>query len=218
MTLRRCWMMAVRRLFLETLTAVRPLLASSEVAARWDEPSALPGFSVRGLAGHLVRATVTVDNYLDRPEPTGEKPISAAAYYANLLDPDISSDLNVGVRKRGEELAAGGHERLIAELERLASRLEERLRREPHDRLVKVSGDAIMRLDEYLVTRLVELTVHADDLAVSVGLDYPALPPEALDITLVTLMDTARHRHGDLAVLRALSRRERDRGDVLPIF
>jgi hypothetical protein len=209
--------MPVRRLFLETLAAVRPLLASSAVAARWDEPSALPAFAVRGLAGHLVRVAVTVDKYLDRPEPRGEESISAAAYYGNV-DSDISSALNVGVRQRGEELAAGGHEHLVAELDRLASRLEERLRHEPDGRLVRVAGDTVMRLDDYLVTRIVELTVHADDLAVSVGLDYPTMPPGALDISIRVLIDTARHRHGDLAVLRVLSRRERDSGDVLPIF
>jgi hypothetical protein len=209
--------MPVRPLFLETLTAVRPLLASSEVAARWDEPSALREFSVRGLAGHLVRATLNVEKYLDRAEPAGEEPISAAAYYANL-DRDISSLRHVGVRQRGELLAAGGHERLIAEFDRLATCLEERLRRESDDRLVRVVGDAVLRLDDYLVTRTVELTVHADDLAVSVGLDYPTLPPGALDVTLATLLDTARHRHGDLVVLRALSRRERASGEVLPVF
>jgi hypothetical protein len=209
--------MPVRQLFLDTLAAVRPLLASSEVAIRWDDPSALPEFSVRGLAGHLVRAAVTVDKYLDRPEPRGKEPISAAAYYATR-DPDISSVLNVGVRQRGEELAAGGHEHLVAELDRLASRLKERLRHEPNDRLVTVMGDAVMLLDEYLVTRLIELTVHADDLAVSAGLDYPTMPPGALDISITTLIDTARHRHGDLAVLRALSRRQRASGEVLPIF
>lgn len=208
---------SVRLLFLDTLCAVRPLLASREVAALWDEPSALPEFSVGGLSSHLARAAVTVDNYLDRPEPTEDEPISAAAYYANL-DPDISSPLHVAVRQRGEELAAGGHEVLLVEFDRLTTRLGVRLGREPGERLVRVAGDAVMRLDEYLVTRLVELTIHADDLVVSVGLDYPTLPSGALDLTLATLLDTARHRHGHGAVLRALSRRERDSGEVLPIF
>jgi hypothetical protein len=207
----------VRHLFLETLAKNRPLVASPEVGARWNEPSALPDFPVRGLAGHLVRAAVTVDSYLDRPEPQGGEPISAASYFANL-DSDIASPLNVGVRARGEEQAAGGHEALVAEFDRLSSRLEERLPREPDDRLVTVAGDAIMRLDEYLVTRLVELTIHADGLAVSVGLDCPSLPSGALDITLAALLSVARHRHGDLAVLRALSRRERTSGTVLPVF
>jgi len=207
----------VRHVFLETLAGIRPLLASLEVGMRWDEPSALENFTVRALVGHLVRAAITVDSYLNLPEPAGEKGISAASYFANL-DLDVSSSLSVGVRARGEEQAAGGQEALVAQLDRVTARLAESLLREPDDRLVAVAGDMVMRLDEYLVTRLVELTIHADDLALSVGLDYPSLPPEALDITLTTLLDIARHRRGDLAVLRVLSRRERAEAGILPVF
>lgn len=207
----------VRRCFLEALAAVRPLLASPHLALRWDQPSALPDFSVRGLAGHVVRAAVTVDLYLDRPEPTGCKPISVGAYYATL-DPDIASSFNMAVRRRGEELAAGGPAALVTELDRLAARLVERLSREREDRLISVVGDAVMRLDEYLVTRIVELTIHADDLALSLGLDYPSLPRKGLDITFTAVLAIARYGHGDVAVLRALTRRERDSGTVLPVF
>jgi len=207
----------IRRVFLQTIAATRPVIASLEVARRWDEPSALREFSVRGLAGHLVRAPLTVDSYLERPEPGDEAPISAAAYYANL-DPDISSPLNVAIRQQGEELADGGPERLITEFDQVVCRLEERLRHEPDDRLVTVAGDDTMRLNDYLATRIVELAVHVDDLAVSVGLAPPALPAGALEITIDTLVDIARYRHGNLAVLRALSRHERDTANALRVF
>ncbi len=210
-------MRPIRRTFLDTLAAIRPVVAAPEVAARWDEPSALQEFSVRGLAGHVARAALTVDTYLDRSQPAGGVPISPAAYYANL-NADIASSLNSGIRQRGEELAAAGHEGLAAEIARLAARLEERLAREPDDRLLMVAGNDLMRLDDYLVTRIVELTVHADDLALSVGLDAQGLPTEALDITIATLVAIARYRHGDLAVLRALSRRERDTINALRVL
>ncbi len=210
-------MRPIRRTFLDTLAAIRPVVAAPEVATRWDEPSALPEFSVRGLAGHLARASLTVDTYLDRPQPARGVPVSPAAYYANV-NADIASSLNVGIRQRGEELAAAGHVPLTAEIDRLAARLEERLVREPDDRLLVVGGNDLMRLDDYLVTRIVELTVHADDLALSVGLDAPALPPEALGITIDTLVAIARYRHGDLAVLLALSRRQRDTVNALRVF
>jgi hypothetical protein len=211
-------MESIRSTFLDTITAVRPVIASPQIAAHWDEPSALPEFSVSGLAGHLVRATGSVDAYLNRPAPEQEVPISAAAYYTMVLDADISSSMNVSIRQRGEEQAAGGQERLIAELDQLSARLRDRLPREPADRLLRVYGDLVLRLDDYLLTRIVELVVHADDLAVSVGIDLPALPPAALQIAITTLTDMARHRHGDLAVLRALSRRERDTLDALRVF
>jgi hypothetical protein len=206
-----------RRALLELLPAVRPVVASEEVATRWDAPSALPAFSIRGLAGHVVRATLTVDTYLDRPEPTRQDPITPAAYFANL-DSDIASSLNVAIRQRGEELAAAGHDHLIAEFDRLTIRLNDRLAHESADRLLTVAGDAVMRLDDYLVTRIIELTIHADDLAVSVGLDSPTLPPAAVSIVIDTLVDIARSRHGDVAVLRALTRRERDTINALRVF
>jgi hypothetical protein len=74
-----------------------------------------------------------------------------------------------------------------------------------------------MRLDDYLVTRIVELAVHADDLATSVGLES-SLPPAALAMAVHSLVDVVRVRHGDLAVLRALSRRERQTPELLRVF
>lgn len=210
-------MPGIRPTFLETVTAIRPLVASSEVAERWTEESALPGFSVGGLAGHLIRAALTVDTYLDRPEPEDGKPVSVAAYYANL-DPDVSSPFHAGIRQRGEELAAGGQGALVEKLDRLITRLSERLTTEPPQRLMSVAGDRPMRLDEYLITRIVELVVHADDLAVSVGRETDMLSPSALNLTIAALVDVARYRHGDLAVVRALSRRERDTSAALRVF
>jgi len=168
-----------RRTFLAALAAIYPVVASSEMAARWDQPSALPEFSVRGLAGHLVRAALTVDTYLDRPEPTDHEPISPAMYFADL-DADITSPLNIAICQRGEDLAAGGHAQLVVEVGRLTTRIEGWLARERDDRLPTVASDSTMRLDDYLVTRIVELTVHADDLAISVSLDSPVLSLAAL--------------------------------------
>jgi uncharacterized protein (TIGR03083 family) len=206
-----------RRAFLATLAAIRPVVASREVEACWNEPSALPEWTVRGLAGHLVRTGLVVEQYLDRPSVMDGEPVSPAAYFSHVTS-DISSAANAAIRQRGEEHAAGGQAQLVRTLDELTARLEERLTREPQERLVRVAGDVGMRLDDYLVTRLVELTVHADDLAVSVGLDTPALPTEALEIAIHALVTIAGYRHGDIAVLRALSRRERQSANILRVF
>jgi hypothetical protein len=71
----------------------------------------------------------------------------------------------------------------------------------------------ILSTECYVATRVVELVVHADDLACSVGLE--ATPPQAaLDVSVSTMVEAARSVHGDLAVLRALTRRERTVGDL----
>jgi hypothetical protein len=71
------------------------------------------------------------------------------------------------------------------------------------------------RLDDWVANRAIEMLVHADDLAVSAGLDPLVLPADAAALAIHGLVDISRHREGDLAVLRALSRRERQSVDVL---
>ncbi len=205
----------IRRTFLDTTAVAVDLLSAPEVAAGWDDPSALEEFRVRGLAGHLARATTSVEHYLDRDAGReGERDgdlITAPQYYsAAVEDPDIHSSLHQAIRQRGEEAAAGGHAATVASLRDCAARLEQRLEEEPSDRVVAVYKGLVLRLDDYLVTRLIELVVHIDDLAVSAGLPTPDVSPAATDAAIRALVNVARHRHGDLAVIRAMTRRERD--------
>jgi hypothetical protein len=121
------------------------------------------------------------------------------------------------LRERGELLGSHGRETVITELDRLLAALTQRLTAEPGDRLVTVLDEITMRLDDYLTTRVVELAVHADDLATSLGSE-PALPSDALTTAIHSLVDVARIRHDDIAVLRALSRRERQTPEILRVF
>ena len=61
----------------------------------------------------------------------------------------------------------------------------------------------------YNAIRMMEIAVHADDLAVSVGLATPALPDAVLDPVFALLTRLSIRRHGTVALLRALSRAER---------
>jgi uncharacterized protein (TIGR03083 family) len=203
-------MTGVRDLFIETSTTARELVGRREIAERWEQPSALREFSIRGLAGHLFRATGSVEAYLERDEPDGE-PIDAPTYYKEAVgEPDVDSDLHRAVRQRGEEAAAGGHDALLHDWDEMIGRLRERLAAEPPSRRLRVFKDLVLTLDDYLVTRLVELVVHVDDLAVSTGIDPPELPRDAYSVAIECLVDVARIKHGDIAVVRALTRRERD--------
>ena len=207
----------VRRSFLGSYRAVGPLLRSVEVARSWDSASALLGFSVRGLAGHLVRAGGGVLHYVGETEPRGEEPIEAPAYYATVLA-RMDDDAHRDVIARGEANAAEGPEALAASHRVTTERLEEVLARVPDGRLVRVFADLVMQLDDYLVTRLVEVLVHGDDLAVSVGAATPPADPRAAGMAIGHLVEVARLRHGDRAVLTALSRRERDDLEALRVF
>ncbi|HEX2057276.1 MAG TPA: maleylpyruvate isomerase N-terminal domain-containing protein [Actinomycetota bacterium] len=210
--------MTVRAAFLEAGRVAADLLALPEVEGAWDSPSALPELSVRGLAGHLLRATGSVEAYLDRPEPDGA-PVSAAEYYVQAVDePDINSEVHRAIRQRGEEAAAGGYEAVRARSYELLDRLTARLGAEPPGRKVRAYKELVLVLDDYLVTRLIELTVHLDDLAVSVHVPPPDLPEEATKLAIEALVEAAKLKHGDLAVLRALTRRERDEVEALRVL
>lgn len=74
-----------------------------------------------------------------------------------------------------------------------------------------------MSLDGYLQTRCVELAVHLEDLALSVN--SPVRAPEgAVALAVDVLVAAARARHGDQAVLNALTRRERDAEEALRVL
>jgi hypothetical protein len=201
---------------LDSYRATRPLIASPELRSAWDTVSVLERFSVKGLAGHLVRAGEGVPAYLDAPEPAGP-PVAAAAYYSTVLaamDASAHSD----VRARGEEVAGEGPEALLARRDAVEARLQGALGGERSDRLLTVFRGVVMRLDDYAITRLVEVLVHADDLASSIGLERPRFSAVALDLAIRHLVDVARLRHGDFPVLLALARRERDGADALRVF
>jgi uncharacterized protein (TIGR03083 family) len=213
----------IRTLFCNTADAIGPLLAEAALEERFQEPSALAGFSVRGLTGHLLRAMSTVETYVDRPEPdpSGGEVLSAAEYYAAVLEPataDVNSDFHRAIRQRGLEEAPERAEELPGRWADLAGRLRARLATELPGRLVEVYGGLVLSLDGYVITRLIELVVHGDDLAASVGVEPPALSPAATGLVIGTLVDVARVRHGDLAVLRALTRRERDTVEALRVL
>ncbi|MCA1706892.1 MAG: maleylpyruvate isomerase N-terminal domain-containing protein [Actinobacteria bacterium] len=179
--------------------------------------SALKDFTVKGLAGHLVRSGARVGVYLDQPLATDASPVAAPMYYASILR-DMDDADNLRVRSDGEAAASEGWEALVATHSRTRDELAEALRREPPDRIVRVFAGLVMLLDDYLETRIVELLVHTDDLAVSVGLMPPAPPVASADIAIRHLVEVARLDRGDRALLMALSRRERDDHDALRVF
>jgi hypothetical protein len=171
--------------------------------------------TVRSLAGHLIARTGgAVLDYLDAELPDDAQPIEAAEYYVTVLD-GLDDDQ---VRVRGEEAAPDGAGGLLKRYEGIVADLPGRLEDEPAERLVKVFGGLVMRLDDYLETRICEILIHADDLAVSLHMEPPEFPQAAWDLAFDHMLSVARLTHGDSAVLMAFSRRERDTAEALRIF
>jgi predicted transcriptional regulator len=193
--------------FLALAGVAREAIAAPAVALRWQEPSALPEMTVGALVAHLVRSVTTVARCLAAPEPAAREPLSASAYFAPV-DADLDSGINVRVRATAAEEALIGHRAVVGQMDRALDRLRAGLEAEAAGRLVEVRDGEALRLDEYLRTRIIEIAIHTDDLCVSLGRETPALP--GTGIAVQALVEVAAFRHGELAVLRALARRERD--------
>ncbi|GAB2880196.1 maleylpyruvate isomerase N-terminal domain-containing protein [Streptomyces mayteni] len=200
------------------------LLEAPEVVAAWERPSVLEGMTVGGLAAHLAYqifdvgavTQVLLDPEL-RESGLREAPITLLENYARAawIDVPLDGEVNTGIRERAEGLGAQGSVSL-AELARTTLATQ-------RDGLGACAGDQAvflpragwsLRLDDYLVTRLLELAVHLDDLAASVGLATPELPDAAFDPVLTLLARLAAKRHGQSALLRALARVERAPGAI----
>lgn len=201
----------VREAFLAAGANVVELVASPAVGANWLRPSVLDGWPVSTLCGHVARGATTVMDYLGRDAPAADATrLGPADYFVAAIEA-IAGDTAVssGIAARGAEAAAGGQFGVVDLLERCLDRLAESFETEAADRAVSVFAGIAMSLDDYLVTRMIELRVHSDDLAVSIGVDPPAMPVIVDDLVTHTLVDVARRRHGEAVVLRALARDER---------
>jgi hypothetical protein len=71
--------------------------------------------------------------------------------------------------------------------------------------------DWSLRREDFLLTRLLEIVVHADDLAVSAGVPTPEFPEEVFAPVRDLLVRLAVRRHGQSAVISTPARRERAR-------
>jgi len=200
----------IREAYLVAAVSAATLIGEPAVAQAWERPSALPDFSVGGLASHLAAQITFVPKTL--AEPVDGPPLPLLGHYERVtwIGADLDAEINVAIRKGGETTAAAGPAALLSALSSAIDVLREELPAQPPDHLVHPpAGPWALRLDDFLVTRMMEIAVHCDDLAASLDLPTPDLPPEVLDPVLALLAGLAVRRHGQTAVLRALSRAER---------
>ncbi|HEV8055509.1 MAG TPA: maleylpyruvate isomerase N-terminal domain-containing protein [Nocardioidaceae bacterium] len=206
---------SIRAAYLDAASSAAALLAEPAVAKAWTEPSALAKFQLSGLAGHLASQILAVPRVLDTPVPD-EEPATLLGHYDRgaWIDVDVDDEVNVGIRHSGEQTAAAGAAELARQVQATVANLGAALAAEPADRVVHLSGRWSLRLDDFLITRMMEIAVHSDDLAVSVGVAAPELPDDVVGPVLELLVQLAVRRHGSAALLRAFSRAERAPGTV----
>ena len=205
--------------FLSAAALACEMVSSPRVAERWHDPSALAQFSVGGVAGHTYLGARILERRLDAAIPEDPEVVDTLERYRDIRIVDkaaLEDEVHRGIRRDGEYVARRGPFVVAEKFHEVLDRLRSRLANEPPGRLVVASTPGtVTLLDDFLGSRTIEMLVHADDLAVSVGLPPLDLPPDAAKMAMTTLLELARQRSGDLAVLRALTRRERQESDIL---
>jgi hypothetical protein len=195
-------------LFLAGAGVIGEAVADRRVGEAWDLPSVLEEQTVGSLAGHLARGGVwAVSEYLQGDGPgTPADFDSAARYFAAFAD-TAGPETHRAIRERGAALSAAGQRAVVETLRDRLAALTEELHTLPADHLMAVIGGKVIRLGDYLVTRIVEQAVHLDDLARSIGAERWELPEGHVELALSVGVDIARLRRGAPAVLRAVYRR-----------
>jgi hypothetical protein len=186
------------------------LIHRDEIREQWLIPSVLPKMSVGALACHLGRQVVRAAELL--PMATDVPPLECvdahyhrAAWVMSTSPDDPSNDRSTD----DAEAAAGAAA--------LAGRTAEALETVRRLLAAGTARDVVpipwrgwsLRRDDFLLTRMLEIVVHTDDLALSVGVRTPGFPAEAFAPVRDLLVRLAVRRHGQSAVISALTRSER---------
>jgi hypothetical protein len=206
-----------RELVIEAVDAAATLIGRDEVVAAWDQPSALAGMSVGALSAHLVRAAGAVLAYLDRTAPAA-RPDGELLTPVTYFHAAIDSPIHERIKEVSASESQAGPAEIAERCAQVAASMRARFADEPSDRLVAALGGRMLTLDDFCRTRLIEVLLHLDDLAVSVGVPRPETDEEGGTIVIDLLIGIARMVHGDWEVLRALAREERRTATVFPVF
>ncbi|GGV01163.1 hypothetical protein GCM10010260_42000 [Streptomyces filipinensis] len=128
-------------------------------------PTRLGEWTVRDLIAHTGMAVTAVHRALDRPAPPKQDTTLVQWPFATAAGAGAIAEFTRGL--------AADHPDLDAHLTDVDTALRAVLAEHPGSRLLQTSAGALP-LDDYLVTRTVELVVHTDDLNAALpGLDVP---------------------------------------------
>ena len=191
------------------------LVAAPAVTDAWDAESALPGMTVGGLTRHLVSQPECAVEFLRAAPPPDADTVSLRDYFARVdwLDAAVDDPENTSIRDDFNQMAGPGPDHSRAVLDRSRADLAAAIAEAGPTTYVPWQ-DCALATDDFLVVRLLEIVVHADDLAVSIGRPTPTFDPHVLDPVVALLASLAAHRHGQDALVRALARTERADGPV----
>ena len=176
-------------------------LAGTVPADAWDSPG-LGDWTVRDLVGHAGRSFVTVSTYLASgagKTPELGHPLDYGRVFRSAhADPAaITERGRQAGRDLGDDRVAGLRAQYDAAVAAVAAH--------PDDAPVDTPA-GVMRLADYLPSRVFELVVHTDDLARALGTSAPGSPP-ARTIAATFAAGLAAEGRDDAVLLRGLTGR-----------
>jgi hypothetical protein len=115
----------IATVYLDAARAAAALIAAPEVAARWDDPSALAGMTVGALAAHLARQITMVPAVVGET-PAGVPVISVLDHYAQVawVGAPLDAEVNVGTRQASEADAEAGPADLLRRVNAAVAELD----------------------------------------------------------------------------------------------
>lgn len=203
----------LRPVLTEASASALELVASPEVGREWANPSSLDGMTVGGLAAHFIMALRRTVELLEAEAPDTDRIATPFEFFGDNRreSPSVLDDERARwIVAASEDGAAEGQAEVVDELTSVIAQVDAALAETPPGTTVPTPRipDARARLDDFVRTRLIEVVLHGDDLATSVGVVWHP-PRRAADEVVGLLVEMARERVGDLEVLRGLAREER---------
>jgi mycothiol maleylpyruvate isomerase-like protein len=189
---------------------VEDLVRQAHVSDRWLQQSVLPKMSVGELACHLGRQLTLAAELLQAttavpPLDSVDEHYHRAAWVMTTSPDDPPND-----RTTAETEAVLGAAALRTRVDEALATLTALLVSHTAADVVLIPWQGwSLRRDDFLLTRMLEIVVHTDDLALSVGVPTPAFPEEVFAPVRDLLVRLAVRRNGQSAVISTLTRRER---------
>ena len=189
----------------------------AEVRDAWERDSACTGMTVGGLTHHLLAQVGHVVAGLRSAAPSGAPVIGLLDHYASApwVAASQSGETDPDQDDKDNAAAAVGHGAVVAAARAALADLPGLFAtpRDPDVIHIPWQGWSLSTSD-FVTTRLMEMVVHGDDLAASVGLPTPEHQPAVVAPVLALLTEVSLRRHGQVALVRALSRPQRSSGDI----
>jgi uncharacterized protein (TIGR03083 family) len=155
---------------------------SMQPPSRWRRPSALPGWTIAELVAHLAKSLSTIPVVL--ADPTPDKPSTIDRYVSGY------AGAAAGIRDRDVKAAAGRDPaEILAEVYERRDAAATAIADPRPARAVAAPRGPIAPAD-FLLTRAIEMVVHADDLSRSLpGADPVELDRDAVRLVTQTCAD-----------------------------